>query len=129
MANNQNVIDSKLSAEEREELEMDLRIEESDVAVEQAKLNTSPGIDSISNRFIKRFWSIFRRPLFNYTTHCYNSGRLTDNFRSAKIRLIPKKGNLGLLKNWRPISLLNCFYKIISRVIADLARSWIKLLK
>jgi hypothetical protein len=30
---------------------MDLRIEEFDVAVEQAKLNTSPGIDSISNRF------------------------------------------------------------------------------
>jgi hypothetical protein len=89
------------------------------VAVEQAKLNTSPGIDSISNRFIKRFWPIFRRPLFNYTTHCCNTGRLTDNFRSAKIRLIPKKGDLGLLKNWRPISLLNCFYKIISRVIAN----------
>jgi hypothetical protein len=33
--------------------------------------------------------------------------------------LIPKKGDLGLLKNWRPISLLNCFYKIISRVIAN----------
>ncbi len=33
-------------------------------------------------------------------------------------RLIPKKGDLTNLKKWRPISLLNCFYKIISRVIA-----------
>jgi hypothetical protein len=96
-----------------------LRLEEFDVAVEQAKLNTSPGIDSISNRFIKRFWNIFRKPLYEYTIHCYGTGRLTDNFRNAKIWLIPKKGNLGLLKNWRPISLLNCFYKIISRVIAN----------
>jgi hypothetical protein len=39
-------------------------------------------------------------------------------FRCAKIRLIPKKGDTTLLKNWRPISLLNCFYKLISRVTA-----------
>jgi hypothetical protein len=113
------VLSSKLNEDERNELEMDLRLEEFDAAIDQAKLNTSPGIDTISNRFIKRFWNIFRKPLYDYTIHCYGTGRLTDNFRSAKIRLIPKKGNLGILKNWRPISLLNCFYKIISRVIAN----------
>ncbi len=119
IANKDEVISSKLNEAERNELETNLRLEEFDAAVDQAKLNTSPGIDSISNRFIKRFWNIFRKPLYEYTIHCYGTGRLTDNFRSAKIRLIPKKGNLGLLKNWRPISLLNCFYKIISRVIAN----------
>ncbi len=119
VANEEVVISSKLNEAERNELETDLRLEEFDAAVEQAKLNTSPGIDSISNWFIKRFWNIFRKPLYEYTIHCYGTGRLTDNFRSAKIRLIPKKGNLGLLKNWRPISLLNCFYKIISRVVAN----------
>jgi hypothetical protein len=56
--------------------------------------------------------------LYKYTLACYDSGSLTDNFRSAKIRLIPKKGDLTNLKNWRPISLLNCFYKIILRAIA-----------
>jgi hypothetical protein len=30
-------------------------------------------------------------------------------FAFAKIRLIPKKGNPTLLKNWCPINLLNCF--------------------
>jgi hypothetical protein len=45
---------------------------------------------------------------------------LTDNFRSANIRLIPKKGKEpGRIKNWRPISLLNCLYKCISRAIAN----------
>jgi Reverse transcriptase (RNA-dependent DNA polymerase) len=42
---------------------------------------------------------------------------LTDNFRCASIRLIPKKGDCSQIKNWRPISLLNCFYKVISRAV------------
>ncbi len=112
------VLESKLSDEERENLEQELTIAEFDKAVEGAKNNTAPGIDSISNKFIKTFWPFFRKPLFEYTKTCYVKGNLTDNFRSAKIRLIPKKGDLTKLNNWRPISLLNCFYKIISRVIA-----------
>ncbi len=43
-----------------------------------------------------------------------------DNFRSANIKLIPKKKTgADNIKNWRPISLLNCFYKCISRAIAN----------
>jgi hypothetical protein len=49
---------------------------------------------------------------------CFETRSLTDKFTSAKIRLIPKQGDLGMLKNWRPISLLSGLYKIISRVIA-----------
>jgi Reverse transcriptase (RNA-dependent DNA polymerase) len=33
------------------------------------------------------------------------------------IKLIPKKGDLTSIKNWRPISLLNCVFKIISKSV------------
>ncbi len=56
--------------------------------------------------------------MFDYANSCYETGLLTENFRCAKIRLIPKKGDATQLKNWRPTSLLNCFYKLISRVVA-----------
>ena len=49
---------------------------------------------------------------------CYAENKLTDNFHSAEIKLKPKKGDTTLLKNWCPISMLNCFYKIISRAIS-----------
>jgi len=118
VVDNPNVIASKITDVEREELDSPLSIHEFDKAMERAKCNTAPGIDSISNRFIKHFWYLFRKPLFDYANTCYRNGMLTTNFRCAKIRLIPKKGDTSYLKNWRPISLLNCFYKLISRVIA-----------
>ncbi len=113
VAEHPSVFECKLNNEEREFLEHDLTLLEFDRAIERAKINTSPGIDSISNRFIKNFWHIFRVPLFKYAKCCYAKGILTENFRCAKIRLIPKKGDTTLMKNWRPISLLNCFYKLI----------------
>ena len=88
----------------------------------QAKINSAPGSDGISNRFIAHNWELFRTPLFKYATRCFENGQLSDNFRSAKVRLIPKKGDCSKIKNWRPISLLNCFYKIISRALADRLR-------
>jgi exonuclease III len=117
------VISSKLSEQEKQDLDQDLTIEEFDEAVKQIKKNTSPGIDGISNKFIKKFWKFFRRPLFNYTTFCLEKGTLTDSFRSAKIRLIPKKGDPKKISNWRPISLLNCFYKLVSRVLTNRIRT------
>jgi hypothetical protein len=53
----------------------------------------------------------------NYANFCFEAGRLTTNFRSASIKLIPKKGDLTSIKNWRPISLLSNLYKILLRAI------------
>jgi exonuclease III len=113
------VLESKLNENEKIDLDTDLTVEEFDKAVEQIKLNSSPGIDGISNKFIKTFWHLFRTPILNYAKHCLEAGTLTDSFKIAKIRLIPKKGNPKKISNWRPISLLNCFYKLISRVITN----------
>ncbi len=33
------------------------------------------------------------------------------------IKLIPKKGDTSKIKNWRPISLVSCFYKIVSKAV------------
>jgi hypothetical protein len=78
-------------------------------------MKSAPGLDGLTNPFIKHFWHLFLVPFFKYANLCFRNGNLSDSFRRARIRLIPKKGNTKLLKNWRPISLLNCFYKIISR--------------
>ena len=125
ISNHPEVRNSKLSEQEKLELDRPFTIEELDLSNKKSKKNSSPGIDGISNRFIDKFWYLFRVPLYNYTMECYEKESLTDNFRNVKIRLIPKKGDLTHIKNWRPISLLNCFYKIISRAITFRIRKYI----
>jgi len=111
------VLEAKLNENEKNILEQPLRIEELDRSINNAKLKSAPGADGFSNEFIKKFWDIFRVPLFNLANSNYNDNNLHESFRTANIKLIPKKGDLRQLKNWRPISLLNCFYKVISRAI------------
>jgi hypothetical protein len=57
------VLNSKLSNDEKESLERPLSIDELDASINKAKLNSAPGIDGISNRFIKEFWEYLRIPV------------------------------------------------------------------
>ena len=80
-------------------------------------MKSAPGIDGYSYRFISKFWGIFRVPLYECAAESLESGTLPTFFSTAQIKIIPKKGDTSKIKNWRPISLLSNFYKIISRLI------------
>jgi hypothetical protein len=111
------VENSKLSNDERDSLDSPLTLAELDRSMEGANMKSAPGINGISNVFLKEFWHHFRWPLLRYCECCYAKGTLTQNFRGANIKLIPKKGEISSLGNWRPISLLSNVYKVISRAI------------
>jgi hypothetical protein len=113
IVNSDLVRNSRLTADESTWLDRPLTIAELDISAKKGV----PGADGFSNTLITRCWKFFRWPLYRYALYCYDMNRLTTNFKSARIKLIPKKGDLSLLKNWRPISLLSNFYKIISRAI------------
>jgi exonuclease III len=111
------VTNSKLNAAEKEFFDRGLSIQELDNALEKMSTKSAGGIDGISTLFLKNFWRFFRTPLHKYATVAFERGELTQSFNSAVIRLIPKKGDITQIKNWRPISLLNCIYKILSKAL------------
>ena len=58
--------------------------------------------------------------LISSLNRSYQKGKLAITQRRGIISLIPKKDKaLNELKNWRPITLLNCDYKIASKAIAS----------
>jgi hypothetical protein len=110
------IIGSKIPDNLKEELELPISIEELDTAAADGN-NSAAGMDGFNNKFIKRFWAYLRTPLHRYAMACFRKKKLSANFDCACIRLIPKKGDVTLLKNWRPISLLPCLYKVLSRAL------------
>ncbi len=111
------VLGSKLTVDEKNNLDSPLTVDELDRSLKMSNMRSAPGVDGFSYRFISEFWNYFRIPLFNCASEGLENSALPDFFRTAIIKLIPKKGDTGKISNWRPISLLSNFYKIISRAI------------
>ena len=83
-------------------------------------LGKSPGPDGFSTEFYCRFWDSLGPLLLKVANECFDDGSLCDSMKGSATRLIYKKrGNIKDLKNWRPISLLNVDYKIISKAITS----------
>ena len=107
----------KINRNLSDSLEGPFSLIELDKAVNETKSRTAAGPDGIGNGFIKKFWWLFREPLLKYGNFCLERGELSQSFLTASIKLIPKKGDCSLIKNWRPISLLNCIYKILYKAV------------
>jgi hypothetical protein len=108
---------SKLTLAESVQFDREFSINEFDVAVQQLNEHSAGGSDGIGTKFLKKYWQYLRHPLFKYATTCFAEKKLTQSCTSATIKLIPKKGDTSKIKNWRPNSLLNSVFKIISKTI------------
>ena len=92
------VVNSKLTEEARSDLDLPITLFELEQSINSANMKSAPGPDGITNPFIKHFWNLFKVPLLKYANACFENGNLTDNFRRARIRLIPKKGNKKIVE-------------------------------
>lgn len=89
-------------------------------AVQSMPNNKSPGTDGFPCEFYKTFWPSIHQPLCNSINYSFEIGALSVSQKRGIITLLPKKGKPTVyLKNWRPISLLNVDYKIITKVLAN----------
>ncbi len=109
----------KLSGDEKIQLEKAISFEELSAAAKQQSSGRSPGLDGLTSEFYKTIWSLIGPDLHAVFLECEKSKILPLSCRRAVITLLPKKGDLGLLKNWRPISLLGIDYKILSKTLTN----------
>ena len=74
----------------------------------------SPGIDGLPIEFYKTFWNIIGDTVINSFNESFDNGELSNSQKKAILSLIFKKGDTKLLKNYRPISLTNTDYRILT---------------
>ena len=84
----------------------------------------TPGTDGLPTEFYKIFWDDISDALIAALNSAYENGQLAITQRRGLIKLIPKKeADHKVLKTWRPLSLLNCDYKIAAKSIANRIQS------
>ena len=89
-------------------------------AVLRLNNDKTPGPDGIPIDFYKVFWSKLKRTVCDVIHEFYRMESVCESSRQGVINLIPKKGkDVHLLKNLRPITLLNSDYKIVEKAIAN----------
>uniref|UniRef100_A0A671TWB6 Reverse transcriptase domain-containing protein n=1 Tax=Sparus aurata TaxID=8175 RepID=A0A671TWB6_SPAAU len=99
-------------------LSADLTLDELRVALMSLDNGKAPGIDGIPVDFYKTFWPVVGEDMLEVFQESFRSGLLPQSCRRAVITLLPKKGDLQDLKNWRPVSLLCRDYKVLSKALA-----------
>ena len=111
----------KLNDDDKQTCEGLLKEKECLEAVKLMESGKSPGTDGLPAEFYKVFWNDISSYLVSsLSDRSCEKGRLAITQRRGIISLIPKKDKaLDELKNWRPITLLNCDYKIASKAIAS----------
>ncbi|KAJ3584838.1 hypothetical protein NHX12_015333 [Muraenolepis orangiensis] len=108
----------QVSVEANSQLEGPLTIQELQTALQGMQGRRAPGIDGLSVEFYKAYWDVLSHDLLDVFNESLASGSMPVSCRRAVITLLPKKGNLQDIKNWRPVSLLCVDYKILSKALA-----------
>jgi hypothetical protein len=88
-------------------------------AVWECESTKSPGPDGVNFGFIKEFWEDIKDDFILVMTEFHTNDRIVKGVNCTFIVLIPKKKNPVKLSDFRPISLIRCIYKVISKVLAN----------
>jgi len=83
------------------------------------KKDKSLGPDGWTIEFYLAFYDLLGQDMLKVVEECRLSGSLYNAINSTFIALIPKSDTPSSFNDYRPISLCNCLYKIISKIIAN----------
>ena len=113
-------VQKKLDQEENGILQQStITIEEASIVLKNMANDKSPGTSGFTTEFYKTFWKQLGNHLVNSLNYSYKIDKLPTTQCEGVITCIPKSDkDKRFLKNWRPISLLNIGYKILSGIIA-----------
>ena len=86
-------------------------------AIDKLENKSSSGHDGISNKLLKLLKIELSKSLTLIINQMITTGIFPDSFKISKITPLFKKGDVSMLSNYRPISLLPTISKIFERIL------------
>jgi hypothetical protein len=79
----------------------------------------SPGPDGFTGLFYQKYWSLVKPVVLSCVWNFFNNHHLLQEHNHTFIALVPKQMGPSTVHHFRPISLCNIIYKIISKILAN----------
>uniref|UniRef100_A0A803NIR1 non-specific serine/threonine protein kinase n=1 Tax=Cannabis sativa TaxID=3483 RepID=A0A803NIR1_CANSA len=79
----------------------------------------APGPDGFPRIFFRKYWDTVGESVCSMVQQFFLTGRMMERVNETFISLIPKTASANTFDQFRPISLCNYGYKVISRILTD----------
>ena len=114
-----NTVSGKVTPDMQEILSSDFSAEEIKAAVFQMGPTKALRLDGMNALFYQKFWHVVGETIVTAVLDFLNDGIMLPAINHTNIVLIPKVKNPEKMSDFKPISLCNVIYKIISKVLAN----------
>ena len=112
-------IDRTLTREQALECEGLFSEQELKTSINDLHSDKSPGPDGLSLEIFRICFEELKVAFLDMIIEVRYQETLSDSQKQASIVTLPKQGDLTLLKNWRPLSMLNTDYKILTKMLSN----------
>ena len=113
------IVIPKLKDIEKDLCDKPITIEEISKALKELPNNKTPGSDGLTTEFYKFFWAKIKTTVHKGIIYAFNNSGLSIEQKRGILSIIPKKDkDTRYLNNWRPLTLLNTDYKILTKLLA-----------
>jgi hypothetical protein len=89
-----------------------------DLVVKEMPPGKAPGLDGFTTDFFHHCWDLIKEEVWLAIRESRTSGQVLSALNATFLTLIPKEEHVTHPRQFKPISLCNVIYKIITKVIA-----------
>lgn len=93
--------------------------EEVRLALQQMGSFKAPSLDGFHALFFKQYWEVVGDKVFAFVRNAFASQQFDLKVGETLVVLIPKVDNPSSFKDFRPISLCNVVYKLITKILVN----------
>jgi len=108
----------KLREASRKALDKPITVEDVSKAIRSLGKGKSPGPDLLTAEFYQTFEDILAEPLTEVLTESHTLYRLPTSTQQGVVKILYKKKDPRDIRNYRPLTMLNTDYKILTKILA-----------